>query len=178
MKALLKEIQYCLNNYIINHIPFWPLRLMLYRAQGLRIGNGSRILMGTRILSPSMISIGNHSYINEYCYLDGRGGIKIGDNVTIAVYSKIISGSHDVDDALFSYRADSITINSNSVVFANCVVLGGANLEEGCVISASSLVRKGNYCKKGIYAGNPARFIRQRRSDCKYVQDSWHPMFR
>lgn len=178
MKNFLKEIQYCFNNYFLLRIPFWPIRKLFYVLQGMRIGKGARILMDTKIVSPKNIIIGKNSFINEGCYLDGRGGIKIGDNVTIAVFSKIITGSHNIDDEDFSFKSEKVVIGDNSAIFSNSVVLGGVNIGNGCVFSASSLIRRGDYESKGIYGGNPAIFIRDRKSACQYSQESWHPIFR
>ena len=81
--------------------------------------------MKTVIICPWKIEIGNNSYINEYCFLDGRGGLKIGSNVTVAIYSKLITGYHDINDSSFVYKKKEIVIGDNCVVFAGCIVLGG-----------------------------------------------------
>lgn len=177
-KRYLDEIIFIFTNYILCNIPLWPVRKFFYRLQGLKIGTGSRIMMKTRVVYPQGIRIGKHTYINENCFLDGRSGIEIGDNVTIAIYSKLITGGHSVDDDNFEYKGGKIVIEDHVVVFADSVVLGGAYLKRGSAFSAKSLVRKGIYEESGIYGGNPAAYIRQRKSNLKYNQDSWHPFFR
>lgn len=172
------EIVFSFNNYILNSIPFWPIRKMFYKFQGMKIGKGSRIMMKTHIVCPNKICIGNHTYINEYCFLDGRGGIEIGDNVTIAVYSKLITGGHKIDDERFDYKEGKIVIGNNVAIFADCIVLSDVKIEDGCVFSAGTVARKGKYTEKGIYAGNPAKYIRKRKSQIKYKQNFWFPIFR
>ena len=61
-------------NCIVGHIPCWAIRRSLYRLAGIKIGKGSRILTGAKIQGAKGISIGEHSYINSCCHLDGRGG--------------------------------------------------------------------------------------------------------
>ena len=51
-------------------------------------------------------------------------------------------------------------------------------LQRGCVISADSLVKRGTYVERGIYAGNSAKYIGIRKTDANYVLDKWHPWFR
>ena len=170
VKKLILEIEYIFLNCFVNNIPLWIVRKLLYQLLGMKIGKGSRILMHCRVYSPRKIAIGNNTMINECCYLDGRGGIIIGSNVTIATYAKLITGSHNIDDNAFGYCDSPILIEDNSAVFSASVVLGGAVLRKGCVISAMSLVRKGEYNKCGIYGGNPAKYIRDRKSNVSYQQ--------
>ena len=177
-KRELLELQYLFVNYIICNIPIWIVRKILYICCGIRIGNSSRIMMKVKIYSPHKISIGKRTIINEYSYLDGRGGITIGDDVTIATYAKLVTGSHNIDSDYFEYNSKPICIESNSSVFSDALILGGAILHSGCVIGAKSLVRSGEYEKNGIYAGNPAVFIRCRKTDVNYKQESVRLLFR
>lgn len=171
------EIKFLFLNYIVSYFPIWMVRKKIYNLFGLKIGKGSRILVGVKVYEPKGIKIGNNTIINDWCYLDGRGGIVIGDNVTIATYTKLITGAHNIDDEDFSYQDSSINIGNNVAVFSDSVVLGGATINDGCIFSAKSLVRKGTYEKNGIYAGNPAKFIRYRKSSCNYNQ-WWPTIFR
>ena len=129
--------------------------------------------MNVRIYAPENITIGNNTWINECVYLDGRGKLDIGSNVTIATYSKLITGSHNIDGDDFEYVDAPIVIQDNSAIFSDTVVLGGAVIEHGCVISAKSLVRKGNYKMNGIYGGTPAKYIRDRKCNCSYKQEGY-----
>lgn len=178
IKSEIYEVEYIFLNYIVCYIPFWPLRKIIYVLLGMKIGKGSRLMMSTKIYMPHKIRIGNYTYINENCYLDGRGGLKIGSNVTIATYSKLITGSHNIDDNFFSYCSAPIIIEDNVSIFSDTLVLGGALLKKGVVISAKSLVRKGEYKEYGIYAGNPAAYVRNRNSSCEYVQEKMYLLFR
>lgn len=166
-------MEYIFLNCIVCNIPIWIIRKVIYELLGMKIGQGSRILMKCRVYDPAGISIGEHTYVNECCYLDGRGGISIGSNVTIATYAKLITGSHYIDDDTFGYRDDSIIIEDNAAVFSAAVILGGAVIRKGCIISAMSLVRKGEYDACGIYGGNPIAFIRERRSQANYLQSGY-----
>ena len=178
VKKEVLELQYLFVNYIICNIPIWIVRKLLYICCGMRIGRKSRIMMKVKIYSPHKVIIGNRTVINEYCYLDGRGGISIGDDVTIATYAKLITGSHDIDSEDFRYRSRSIAVENNCAVFSDALVLGGAILHNGCVISAKSFVRAGEYNSNSIFAGNPAKLIRYRKNEAKYHQELISLLFR
>lgn len=178
VKEVKGELVYCFFNYFVCNLPFWPMRRFFYIIAGMKIGKGSRILRKTIIVSPSHIVIGDRTYVNERCFLDGRSEITIGSDVTIAVYSKLISSGHDIDDEQFEYQGNRIVIEDNVVIFADSTVLAGAFIHRGCVIAAKSLVPRGEYKELSMYAGVPATFVRERISKAIYRQDTWHPLFR
>ena len=150
LRSILQEIKYIILNYFVCNIPIWAIRKFFYRLFGMKIGKGSRILMKTIVISPQKIEIGEYTFVNERCFLDARNGSTIGDNTTIAVYSKLLTRAHAIDSEDFEAIGDKIVIGNNVALFTASVVLGGAKIEDGCVFSALSLVRKGQY-KKGGY---------------------------
>lgn len=170
IKRCFWELEYIILNCLVCNIPLWIIRRFLYQLMGMKIGRGSRILMHCRVYHPHKISIGERTIINECCYLDGRGGIEIGSDVTIATYSKLITGSHKIDNESFDYYDEAIIIEDNSAIFSGSIVLGGASIRKGCVVSALSLVRRGEYTSRGIYGGNPAKYIRDRTCALQYRQ--------
>ena len=59
--------------------------------------NSWRIKEGVYIIFPEKITIGHESGINEYCHLDGYGGITIGDYVMIGHHTTIQTTDHQID---------------------------------------------------------------------------------
>lgn len=177
IKEILFEFIYIFLNNCVNKIPVWFIRRLFYRLFGMKIGKKSRILMQTIVVSPWKIRIGNGTTINEYCFLDGRGGLDIGVNTTIAIYSKIISATHDIDSDDFSYREEKVTIGDNVAIFADSVILPGTTVENGCVFAAGSIVKRDVYKENGVYGGNPAKKIRERRTTDFNIKP-WEPWFR
>lgn len=184
VKELLDELVFLFLNYFVCNIPIWCVRKFLYKLMGMKIGKGTRILMKTKVVCPWKIIIGDYTYINEGCFLDGRGGLIIGSNTTIAIYSKLITAYHDIDDNYFSYKKSKIKINNEVAVFADTIILPGVELGEGCVISAGSVVRRGIYDDYAVYAGNPIKYIRKRNRDLggerigMETKDFWAPILR
>lgn len=103
MKNFILDFIYIIINYLISYIPSWYIRKVCYQLLGMKIGKGSRICMGTVVIKPWKIRIGKNSIINEKCHLDARGGIIIHDNVSISIYSVIITGSHNAQSRLFDF---------------------------------------------------------------------------
>lgn len=177
MKDLLLDFIFCFYNYFVCYIPCWHVRKLFYLMGGMKIGKQSRILMKTSIVKPWKIQIGNNTYINEGCHLDARGGIKIGNNVSISIGTTIITGTHDAQSEYFEYKEIEVIIEDNVWIGAKAIILPGAYLKAQCLIGAGSTVIKGIYKTDGFYSGVPAQYIRQRNLRGKYTL-SWKPYFR
>jgi len=60
------------------------------------LGSKSVLAYGVMLLTHGgPIEIGDNCSINEYCMLYGHGGLKIGDNVSIATGSVIVPANHN-----------------------------------------------------------------------------------
>ena len=154
-------LRYWFLNSVVNRIPAWWIRRPLYRLSGVKMGKGCRICLYTIIDYPKGIRIGDRSIINENCFLDGRGRLSIGDDVSISIYSRIITASHKANDISFSYYESSVQIDNNVWLGAGAIVLDGSHLEQGSIIG-SGCVFKGLAEKDSIYIGNPAKILKSR----------------
>lgn len=163
VKGFLAGGFYFFCNYIIANIPIWHVRKALYKLCGMKIGARSRIMMKTIVTHPWNISIGTNTIVNEYCYLDGRGGLTIGDNVSISLRSMLITGTHDQASRSFKYYVEPIIIGDNVWVAASAIVLNGCILQDKCLIGAGAVVMPRTECKgNSIYGGVPAKRIKER----------------
>lgn len=111
MKHWLKYIYYpvtLFRNVVINKIPSRHLRKWFDQFMGARIGKDSYLFRRTELLFPKGLWIDEYSNVGWFTLLDARGGIKIGSNVTIAGYCKLITGSHDINSPEF--QADFLLI--------------------------------------------------------------------
>lgn len=161
------DIAYLITNIVINHIPSWCVRKVLYQALGMKIGKNCRIGIGTIVIYPSKIELADRAIVNEYCFLDGRGGLKIGNNTSISIYTKLISASHKLNNDNFEYQFHPIIINDYAFIGAGAIILEGTEIGRGCAIGAGA-VCKGNYDSDSIYFGNPANRVGVRKSDYSY----------
>lgn len=166
--TIFSDLKYIWLNCFVRYIPCWKLRRFLYVFAGMKIGKGCRIGIGTVIVRPKGIILGNGCIVNEYCHLDGRGGIKIGDNSSISIYSKIISASHNLNSDLFDYESGNVEILDHVFIGAGAIILENTFIESGAVIGAGSIA-KGHFESNTIYVGNPIKPIKSRQNKCDYV---------
>lgn len=159
------------------------------------VGEGVCVSDKASIHGASRVSLGAHVRIDDFCVLSaGKGGITIGRNVHVAVYSCLIGAGHiSVGDfanissrvAIYSSNDDysgawmtnptvpakytnvahdDVRIGSHAIVGSGSVVLPGVTVGDGAAIGALSLIRVD--CEPfGVYAGAPARKLKDRKRD-------------
>lgn len=160
------DIFYIIINYFVAYIPCWTIRKLLYQCFGMVIGHGSRIAMRCVVMGQKGchgIVIGENNVINEYCLLDGRSGLVLGNNNSISMYSKIYSGTHRLNSNSFEYIGRKTVVKNNIWIGTSAIILPGSTIEDFSVISANSLFN-GNTKKNGVYMGVPAKYYKKREN--------------
>jgi acetyltransferase-like isoleucine patch superfamily enzyme len=168
LKSSLYEMVVFVANHVVSHLPSRRIRRAYYRrAINAEIGSGSAIALGAKFNSRQRFRMGRHSVINENCRLDNRGGIWIGDNVSISAEVIILTADHDVRDPDFTGRTRPVEIKEYAFIGTRSLILPGVRIGVGAVVAAGSVVTRsvGDYA---IVAGNPARVIGQRPADMGY----------
>lgn len=163
LKTIVYDALYVFINGFVNRIPFWSIRKLLYRMCGLKIGRKSRINMRCILFEPWRIRIGKNTIINEYSVLDGRGFLQIGDNCSISLRSIIYSSSHNPHSSSFEYFERKTVIGNGVWIGAGAIVLPGSILNNLCILGAGSVATGKEYKEKCIYAGVPAKEIKERK---------------
>ncbi len=98
------------------------------------------------------------------CYIQGMGGIWLGDYTQVASNVVILSANHDIYD-LRKHVLKSVYIGDYSWIGANSTILPGVTLGRFTVVGSGSVVTKSfpeGYC---IVGGNPAKVIRRLEID-------------
>lgn len=137
---------------------------------------GTRIVIGAHSFIDSFckikpvggsgdLVIGEHVVINSGCVLYTGQGIKIGDNVAIAANCTFAPVNHAykvksrlIREQGFLLGKGGIVIEDDVWIGANCVLLDGAIIRQGCVVGAGSVVRS-ELAAYTVYAGEPLRVI-------------------
>jgi len=153
-------------NEIVQIIPSHTIRQKMYKLGGMKIGKDVSIFRKCYLQNLKKITIGNNCIIGFYCRLDGRGGLKIGENVNISSYTILESGSHDF--ITFSAKFSPITISDNVWVGTRSTILQGVTVGEGAIIAAGSVVTR-DVNPFEIVAGVPAAKIGLRPKEIDYL---------
>jgi len=170
------DAQYIILNRFVNRIPSWFIRRKIYVKCGMQLHKDTRIGIGTVVLCPQKICIGERSVINEDCFLDGRGGLWIGSDTSISAYTKIISASHRENSNKFQYYTKKTIIGKHVWIGLGAVILDGSRVADGTVIGAGAVL-KGCTGVRDVMVGNPAKCIRKRKMLNGYRLE-YHAFFR
>lgn len=160
-----------------------------------KVGVGVKLSKKASIYGASRIEIGDFCRIDDFCVLSaGAGGIQLGRNVHVAVFSvlmgresiflddfanissrvSIYSSSDDfsgqymtgptVPDEFTGVYSGAVRVLRASIVGTASVVLPGVTVHEYCAVGACSLVKRD--CEPfGMYAGVPAVRTGERKRD-------------
>lgn len=163
-----------LTNHIINKVPLYVIRHIYYRILGIRRGKGSSIHMNVFIQGISLrrgecsrLIIENNTSIGRNTLLDIRGGVKIGNNVSVSPDVKIITAQHDLQSSDFKYITKEVKIEDYVWIGTGAIILPGIKIGKGAVIAAGSVVTK-NVNDYEVVGGNPCKFIKKRNRNLKY----------
>lgn len=165
------------------------------------LGKDVRISDKASIYNPERIEIGDFSRVDDFCVISGN--VCIGRNVHIAPLCLVAGGEKGIVLSDFSGLAYHVQVFSQSddytgltltnptvpsrfkketkapihvgrhvIVGAGSVIFPGVSVADGCAIGALSLVNRTTEAW-GIYVGNPARRVKERRKDLLVLEASY-----
>lgn len=153
------------NGFLLWGVAFVPshyFRKFFYRLFGMRIGRGSSIHMAISVYNCGGISIGNDSIIGEWCTLDGRDKLTIGDHVDIATGVMIYNSQHDINDPDFKAISAPVEIGDYVFIGPRAIILPGIKVGRGAVVGAGAVVTK-DVAEFTVVGGVPAKLIAERK---------------
>ena len=142
-------------------IPFKP-------QDAKRVGEGCYYLDQIVWLNGESIEMGDGVGFNYGCYVNGFGGLTIGDGTIFGPYTMIHTANHKFDDVTRPIQEQGWETSPPVQIGAQCwvgmgvCILPGVRIGEGCVIGAGAVLTQ-DLDAFSVAAGNPAKVIRSRR---------------
>lgn len=123
------------------------------------------------MLAPQRFVIGEGSHVNQGCFIDARGGVRIGNGVSVSHYVKIVTGTHDIMSRRFDGAFRPVKIGDHVWIGIGATILPGVTIGDGAVVAAGSVVVHDvdRYC---VVGGVPARKIKSRTDVLEYECES------
>jgi len=145
----------------------------IYNPETIEVGDNSRI--DDFCVISGNICIGRYVHIAPFCLVaGGELGIEFEDFSGLAYHVQVFSQSDDYSGGTLTnptvpekYKGEfksAVKLGKHVIVGAGSIVMPGVNVAEGCSIGASSILRKSTK-PWGIYLGNPAKRLRDRKQD-------------
>lgn len=142
--------------------PLHPWRRALLRLFGARMGHRADVRGSARVWLPSHLVMADHALIGPGVTCYNQAPITLGERALVSQGAHLCAGTHDIDQAHFPLVARPIHIGAHAWIAAEAFVGPGASVGDGAVVGARAVVF-GRLADWTVYAGNPARPIRQRR---------------
>ena len=139
-------------NFFLNLTSWMPDNPIVCRFRGLIVrlfikSGGKRLEVGARIkvLHCDGIEIGSDVYIAGGCWISGRGGLKIENEVIFGPYVIVVTSNHTFvnGSARFGKATYAPTkIGSGSWLASHVVVAAGVEIGKGNLVAANAVVTK------------------------------------
>ncbi len=126
----------------------------------------AKIATTARFAFPKKIQLGSWVRIGKLCYLNGEGGIEIGDGTIFAPEVVILSSTHrHKQDSYLPYdefdEFRPVTIGRGVWLGHRCMIVPGVTIGDGVIVAMGAVVTKD--VKAGdIVGGNPATVLSTR----------------
>ncbi|WIM85537.1 acyltransferase [Gallibacterium anatis] len=135
------------------------LHFFIYKKAKVILRGVPRILYGHRI------KFGNLIRLNDNVFIHAVNGVEIGDNTTLSYGVVLLTESYDISSKnkylLRKHKGAPIKIGKNVWICANSTILPGVSIADNIIVGAGSVVTKDLDRANSLYAGNPARFIKE-----------------
>jgi len=160
----LKEGTWLLVNLLVFQLcpfSFSGLKCIVLRRFGGKIGRGVVIKPQVKITFPWKLTLGDHVWLGEECWLLNLDHITIADNVCISQRAFLCTGNHNYKSPTFDLITKPIHIEEGAWIAAGAMVGPGVRMGSHAVLAAGS-VATDDLQPYSIYRGNPAILIKQR----------------
>jgi acetyltransferase-like isoleucine patch superfamily enzyme len=113
------------------------------------------------------LKLGDNVSINRACNLSAFGGLTIGNDVSIAHATSILTTEHGFSDPSRPIKEQPVahapvTIGDNVWIGAQVCILAGVSLAPGTIVGAGSVVKHPVTEKNCTIAGVPAKILKRR----------------
>ncbi len=146
-----------------------PFRQLIAKKLFKKCGDGFVANEGCRFNYADRIEIGENVSWNAGCYIDSKGGVKLGDFSMLTEYVKIFTHSHSESDHM-QREYKPVEIGAYAKVYTNATILPGVTLGTGAVVATGAIVTK-SVDDFTLVSGIPARVQRMRRFDGEKLEE-------
>jgi acetyltransferase-like isoleucine patch superfamily enzyme len=136
-----------------------PLRWAVYRLCGARIDT-MNVFPGLQLAGPpSNLTVGRGTFLNVGCFLELVAPVHIGRDCQLGM-QVMIATSHHTSTKDKNPTGRPVVIGDRAWIGARATILPGVTIGDDVVVAAGAVVVR-DCDKPGMYAGIPARWIKE-----------------
>ena len=134
------------------------LRRLLARKIFKRCGENFKAFQHVEFSFGHNMDVGDNVVIHRHVLLDDRGGIRMGNNVSVSDYANVYSHTHSIVDQRDVTNALTVLEDGVRVTY-HATVLAGVHVGEQGMVGASAVATK-DVRPYHVYVGIPAKSVR------------------
>ena len=123
-----------------------------------RVGANFKCFQHTEFSFGYNMEVGDDVVVHRHVLLDDRGGIRLGNRVSISDYANIYSHTHDIVDPRDVTNARTVLGDGVRVTY-HATVLAGVHVHEQGMVGAMAVATK-DVRPYHVYVGIPAKSVR------------------
>ena len=134
------------------------LRRLLARHIFKRCGENFKAFQNVEFSFGYNLDVGDNVVIHRHVLLDDRGGIRLGNNVSISDYANIYSHTHSIVEQRDVTNATTVIEDGVRITY-HATVLAGVHVHEQGMVGAMAVATK-DVRPYHVYVGIPAKSVR------------------
>jgi acetyltransferase-like isoleucine patch superfamily enzyme len=138
-------------------------RRMLAKRIFKRCGRNFKAFHYVKLSYGYNLEVGDNVVVHRYVLLDDRGGIRIGNGVSISDYANVYSHSHDIVDGREVFTPLTIIEDGVRITY-HATILAGTRIAEDSMVGAMALATK-DTTPHTVHVGIPARPVKEKPAD-------------
>lgn len=158
-----------IDEYVLRHCPrrmVQSLRVRICRWHGGVVDDQVVIGPGIHLIGREGLRLARGVSIARDVTLDARGGLSLGEDALIGFETVLLTSTHDssrvgIPVQMQGMYCAPVSVGARSWLGARVIVLPGISIGADVIVGSGSVVTK-NLASNSIYAGVPARKIRDR----------------
>jgi acetyltransferase-like isoleucine patch superfamily enzyme len=168
-QKVVRFVLYGIYQAVLTRVLLPPVRAWMLRLAGARVGNNCVIhnvhFDNLYHYGFAKIIIGNNCFIGDEVLLDARGGVTLGDHVTlsnrVAVLTHINVGypDHPLQKA-YPMRESAVVMKRGVYIGTGATILPGVAIGQSSVVGAGAVVTR-DVPARTVVAGVPAKVIKK-----------------
>jgi putative colanic acid biosynthesis acetyltransferase WcaF len=141
--------------------PMHAWRSFLLRVFGATMGRACHFYPASRVWSPRMLRCADQVTLGDGAEIYNPSPLIMGSHAIVSQNAYICGATHDYNDPAFPLYSLAMSLGAYSWVCARAAVSPGVNLGEGAILGMASVATH-DLDAWGVYAGNPARKLKDR----------------
>jgi acetyltransferase-like isoleucine patch superfamily enzyme len=137
-----------------------PFRRILARRIFHRCGRNFKAFHQVKFSFGYNLEVGDDVVVHRHVLLDDRGGIRLGNGVSVSDFANVYSHTHDIVDGRIVFTPPTVLEDRVRVTY-HATILAGTTVAADSMVGAVSLLTR-DTDPLGVYVGSPAKKIRDK----------------